>query len=338
MGSIGDVARALPLASELKRYSPQIKITWVVEPKSADLVKLSTAVDRVVVFERGKGITALVRAIKQIREGRYDLVLDLQRHFKSGLFALLSRGKVRIGFNRRNSKEFNWLFQNKSIPFREETDSKLLHYLEFTKLLGISTSFPPEFSLRKPALSHSLNAKLNFSEKPAVGLILNSSWTSKDWLPEGYQKLIKMIAAQGDTRIMLLGDHTKQSLSQKLVQNIPQEIIVNLVGQTTLAELISVLANLNAVVGPDTGPGHIAAAFGVPYVTLVGPTDPGRITPLGMEEFVVKASVPCSPCMRKRCPGLGTVCMKLISPELVFVKLKMALSQALSSPKSATIR
>ena len=123
-GAIGDVTRALPLAVRIKDNLPDAHITWAIEPISKDLVLNHPAIDRVEIFDRPKGIFAYLKFIKELRKNSYDYVLDLQRHFKSGVTSYLSGGKNRLGFHRNNAKEFNWFFNNNRIPeksnFKEE--------------------------------------------------------------------------------------------------------------------------------------------------------------------------------------------------------------------------
>ena len=92
-----------------------------------------------------------------------------------------------------------------------------------------------------------------------------------------------------------------------------------------LTPLARTIAGSKAVVGPDSGPGHIAAALGVPYIALFGATDPVRVAPWGQESRVIRSGVGCSPCERRRCPGLENLCMRTIAPERVFSEVAKAL-------------
>jgi ADP-heptose:LPS heptosyltransferase len=74
-------------------------------------------------------------------------------------------------------------------------------------------------------------------------------------------------------------------------------------------------------VGPDSGPGHLAAVVRTPYLSLFGPTDPGRTAPYGSEDLVIRSPIGCAPCYRRRCPGLGTLCMRLLGVESVWGRL-----------------
>ena len=113
-GAIGDIVRALPLASRIKTHWKNTRIDWAVEPRSKGVLEGFANVDHLVVFERGGGLKAYSKFISEVKKGNYPLVLDLQRHFKSGLTSYLSGAPKRIGYNRKGSREFNYLFNTYS--------------------------------------------------------------------------------------------------------------------------------------------------------------------------------------------------------------------------------
>src|SRR5690349_3030250 len=104
-GSIGDVTRALPLGNLLRQRFPLAKLAWSVEPPSLPLVEQCGSVDEVIVFDRRRWWKGLVPFLRAIRSHRFDLVLDLQRHLKSGLISRWSGAPYRLGFHPRDSKE-----------------------------------------------------------------------------------------------------------------------------------------------------------------------------------------------------------------------------------------
>ena len=71
---------------------------------------------------------------------------------------------------------------------------------------------------------------------------------------------------------------------------------------------------------------HIAAAVGKPVISLWGSTSPLRSAPHGSEDLVLQSDLSCSPCYKSKCPGLGGLCMKLITPEVVLKKVSKILS------------
>ena len=99
-------------------------------------------------------------------------------------------------------------------------------------------------------------------------------------------------------------------------------------GKTSILELVAVLKAAVAGVGPDSGPGHLAAAVETPYVSLFGPTSPRRAAPYNCEHLVVQSELSCVSCYKKKCPDLDRLCMRLISVESVQEKLSLALGTA----------
>src|SRR5438132_12998021 len=109
-GSIGDVMRALPLLGRVRRGWPDAYIGWAVEPKSEPLLRGHRWADKLIVYNRSYAPWTFVPFLRSIRSERFDLVLDLQRHFKSGLISIVSGAPQRLGFARSNTKDFNHLF------------------------------------------------------------------------------------------------------------------------------------------------------------------------------------------------------------------------------------
>ncbi|MBT8351288.1 MAG: hypothetical protein KJO26_08660 [Deltaproteobacteria bacterium] len=110
MGSLGDVVRGFFLVSHIKNNLPKSKITWIVEPAWSELVDFHPRIDKMIVFNRPKNVVGVLNLYKVLSRGHFDIVFDLQRHFKSGFFSLLSGAKTRVGFGRKNAKELNWIY------------------------------------------------------------------------------------------------------------------------------------------------------------------------------------------------------------------------------------
>jgi len=298
MGSLGDVARGLCLVSHIKQYQPNGRVTWLIEPKWVELVKAHREIDEIIVFERSWHLSPVRKLKKDLAARHFDITLDLQRHFKSGFFSYISGAKRRIGFHRHNAKEFNWIFNNERIGFFSDDLPKLHHYLKFTEYLGLPTPTSLDFGLSEIALKNiapGLHEKIN--EKPGISVVLGSSWESKDWFPDQYFRLIQNLLSLGRKKVILLGDRSNVPIAASLTAGIGSSGIINTVGKTSLIELIGILKSSAAAVGPDSGPGHVAAAVGTPYVTLFGPTSPRRFsdvfntagTPRSSSSFSIRA-------------------------------------------------
>ena len=324
MGALGDVARGLCLVSHIKTHLPRSRVTWLVEPKWADVVRCHSGIDRVIVFDRPRGIRALSSLWKQLRAEHFDIALDLQRHLKSGFFSFLSRANRRIGFHPKNAKEFNWLFNNEYIAFAAAPMPKIDQYLHFARKLGLPPAPHLDFGFSGLGL-HSLRPHLRALVKtPYLAVVMGSSWPSKDWTPEGYARLVTDILSDGQMSVVLLGDASQTALAERLKTRAGSGSLINLVNQTGLVELTALIKTAAVAVGPDSGPGHLAGAVGTPYVSLFGPTDPVITAPYGSEHLVVRVVSDCGPCYKRECPTPKRWCMRNIDVDLVKKKIDMA--------------
>ncbi|NDC38766.1 MAG: glycosyltransferase family 9 protein [Proteobacteria bacterium] len=325
MGSIGDVARGLSLVNAIKAAWPTTKITWLVEPKSHSVVAMHPGIDEILRFERGRGFFGALELARALRSRQFDVVLDLQRHLKSGIFSWLSGAKRRVGFHRADSKEGNWLFSTETIPAQGKEIPKLQHYLSFLTQLGVAVPTTLDFGIKRSARAAALPPECQDLAPQSVGIVLGSSWRSKDWSAQGYDELIGRILMHTSAGVVLVGDGSMTELSRSLTTAHCSERVISTVGQTSLGELMATLSRMSVVCGPDSGPGHIAAALDVPYVGLFGPTDPVRTAPYGGIELAVVSQMACAPCYRRECPGLGRLCMRLLSPQIVFEQIQSVL-------------
>lgn len=323
-GSLGDIARALCLPAHLKAHFPGCRLSWLVDSRWKELITDHPHIDRLVVFEKAWRYSAVADVLRQLNRDRYDITLDLQRIFKSGLLSRASGARRRIGFHPRNAKEMNWLFNNEHIGYQQDSLSKLQHYLKFCEHLGLSPPKHLDFGLasasQRPDRDHPIHS-------PYIAVVMGSSWPSKNWHLAGYRELILKILASERYTVVLLGDRNHTVSARKLKDQLPPESVIDMVNRTSIGELVNILDKSDAALGPDTGSGHLAAAVGTPYVTLIGPTLPERVAPHGCEHLVVKGSPPCSPCAKKKCPEPRYGCMENIGADAVFDKLEAALNQ-----------
>ena len=324
MGSLGDVARGLGLVSHIKAHLPESRITWLVEPKCADLVGLHPQIDNVIEFKRKRSVATMWDLFKKLQKEDFDITLDLQRHLKSGFFSLLSRGQRRIGFHRKNAKELNWLFNNESIPYCDENLPKLGHYLKFTEHLGLPEPNRLDFGLETLDVNKLVPPAVAAIQNSFIAVVMGSSWESKDWNFEGYGNLVQHIIKNQNRRVVLLGGSDQWTVAEKLIEKTNSPNVINLTGNP-LIEMTAVLKAAAAAVGPDSGPGHLAAAVGTPYVTLFGPTPANRHVPYGCEHLIVQSDLDCAPCYQKQCPEGDNRCMENIKVDDVAQKISMAL-------------
>lgn len=327
-GSIGDIVRGFALLAPLKRQYAGVRISWVVDSRWRDLVALHPLVDRVIEFNRRDPLRSLRQIHRLARSVQFDLALDLQRIAKSAIITASLGAARKIGVNRANAKEFCWLFYREQIAPQDERRPKLELYLGFLKHLGVIDQCELEslgrldFGLDRAKVEPSSKIVEQFGSlrSGAIGLVLGSSWQSKDWHYEGYLGVFNLALAQSSRQLVLIGDQKSKGLAEQLISSVTvgEGRVLNLAGETSLSDLVPVLQRCAVVVGPDSGPGHICGALNVPYVGLFGPTDIRRTAPYGSEKSSLRVNLGCAPCYRRVCPGVGQVCMRLISPARVW--------------------
>ena len=227
-------------------------------------------------YDRAHAPWTFLPFLRRVRKGRFDLVIDLQRHLKSGSTSRISGARDRFGFDAANTKEFNHRFSNHRIAPQPNLRLKLMQYQAFGDALGLAQS-PIEFGLaatddeRARAL-----ATLADAPRPLLAVILGSSWPSRIYFPESTAAVIRRLArADGDSPALfpvLLGGPDETKLAGEVMRHLGDVPALNLAGRTSLRDLIAIFPECAVAFGPDSGPMHIAAALGCPVVSLWGAT------------------------------------------------------------------
>ena len=314
-GALGDVLRALPLLGRLRRAHPDAILGWLVEPLSAPLLESHPWLDRLHRFERTGGARAFLAVAREARAAGYDVALDLGRGLKSATLAVLSGAPRRIGFARADAREASWLAATERIPAQGTARSKLEQFLAFGELLGASAG-PIEFGLvPAPAAVARVDALLAGAAGPLAAACVGSSCPSRRWWPAPTAAVLDRLHDRFGTTGVVLGAGADVGFARAVAAQ-ARSPVVDLAGRTSLAELVAVLVRARVAFGPDSGALHLAAALGVPVVSLWGATSAARSAPYGSERWVVEGTSPCRPCFLTRCP-IGRVCMSAIDAETV---------------------
>jgi heptosyltransferase I len=333
LGAIGDVVRALPLLGRLRKAWPDAHIAWAVEPKSKAVLERHRWLDEIIVYDRARAPWTFLPFLRRVRQGRFDLVIDLQRHLKSGLTSRISGARERFGFAAANTKEFNHRFSNHWIEPQPNMRLKLQQYQAFGDALGIAPS-PIEFGLAATDDERTRALELlRDAPRPILAVILGSSWPSRIYFPESTAAVIRRVArADGDSPALfpvLLGGPDETKLGDEVMRQLDDLPVLNLAGRTSLRDLIAIFPECAVAFGPDSGPMHVAAAVGCPVVSLWGATAAERSAPWGFAELAISGAIPCHPCYLRQCP-IGRECMRRISPE----EVEMTVRRALAMPRA----
>lgn len=276
--AVGDAVHVLPVVTAIKRHSPGTRITWILQPGPATLVRGHPDVDEVLVFERKLGWRAYAKLGEQLRGRRFDVALAMQPYFKAGLITAMVDAPRKIGFDRPRSRDLTWIFANERLEPRGERHFQD-QYLEFAEALGVDPQpltwnlgpWPAEQPLREAFV-----AKL---AKPAASIVIATSKPEKDWPAERWAEVCDALDAEFGLQPVLVGGTSPRELAA-------QETILARTTSTPLStlgaplrELVSILDASALVLSPDTGPLHMAVALNRPTIALMGYTNPKRVGP-----------------------------------------------------------
>lgn len=322
LGSIGDVVNTLPLVNVLREGFPEAEIGWLIEPKSFPIVEGQEAVNRFIIHRRGGGVAAAREAIREIREFAPDLVLDLQRILRSSFFTFFSGGQRRLGFDRRRSKEFSWLFTNWKIPARDPGRHMVSQYLEFAEFLGLSES-EVRFCIPLAEKDRGGARELippGVLQGGFVALNVGAAKPANRWPVFRWAELAELILSRRREAVVLTGGVEDRDRGREIAEAISDRSrVFDCTGQTGLKELAGLFSLARAVVSGDSGPMHIASALGVRTVGIFGPADPRRTGPFQHLDLAVRSEAFCAPCGKRSCRRPW--CLEEVKAEKVLARI-----------------
>lgn len=286
--SLGDIVSALPALSALRRSFPDAKITWLVRPEFAPLLENHPHLTETILFDRrflGKAwfhpgaLLSLMSLIRRLRRSQFDLVIDLQGLFRTASLAWLSGCKKRYGM--ANAREFGHIFYTHKTRRDDNSIHVVDYYLKIVRAVGASQA-DAEFLLPiDSTASDSVNDLLqshNIEPGSYAVFVPGSAQKSKCWPAHNFAALADKIAAEFGLPIILVGTAGERPITQDIIRQTTAQV-TDFAGLTSLPELTALFKTARIVVSNDTGPGHIAAALGVPLVMIFGPSNPVRLFP-----------------------------------------------------------
>ena len=325
--SFGDIVHCLPVLAALKHHWPNAEVDWAVKREWAGLLTGHPMLRRVVFFPG----TALegVRSWQTLRRDDYDMVIDLQGLFRSGLYAALTGCPVRVGFD--DSREGSSWFYSRRIKVSNDAVHAVDRCLDLVRQIGVKTAPTPAFPVpdgkQEQEWVDDLWRRNQIRDGEAVCIIHPSArWPTKRWPAERFAQLADGLIARERMRIMIVGSGSEASQIEQMSRQMSQPAI-NLAGETELLQLAALLRRANLLVSNDSGPMHLAAAVGTPVVAIFGPTDPSRVGPYGDGHVVLRKEIDCSRCTRRACIR-DALCMKAIGVSDVFEAVRAVVNRS----------
>ena len=304
LSAIGDTIHTLPMVYTIKSQYPNCKIGWVVEAKAKLFVENNPLIDKCFIIDTNR--KNLFEIIKQIRKEQYDIALDSQQLFKSGIILGLCAAKQKITLS--GGREFSWIFADKIVKSKTKLFDTNYHVvkrnIELCEYLGCQAD---EIAFPTPVISFERKDKVESilpQNKPIVAIAPATTWINKhisneiwinilDYIQEKYKEKINVI---------LTGSKKEAELINYIIEKSKYKSAVNLCGKTNLLELLYLYSKCKLVLTPDSGSAHIAWASKEPnIIAFFTSTSSKRTGPLGDKYISLQSFAQCSPCMKKNC-------------------------------------
>ncbi len=319
---VGDVVFTLPVIGALRRHFPNAQIDFLVEKPADQLVRLHPDVNEVLVYDKNREFGW----IREVRRRKYDWALDFLSNGRTLTLSLFSGAKVRAGFDGHGIRKMVYNHRART------TDQKYLveQKLDLVSSLGVKTDnwswglkIPKEIKDRILQMAGAVGRK-------RIGIACVTRRKTREWLLDRVAELSEKFLSQGYDVLFLWGPGEK-SLVDDLAAKIRTagkggKVIVP--PETTIVELAALAETCELVVAVDNGPKNLAAALGVPTVTVHGPTNPRSFNPpdSARHPIVRDDALHCIACGLNQCPYQHE-CMTHVSVEQVFSAAKNILDR-----------
>jgi heptosyltransferase I len=316
--SLGDVVTAVGVLRGLRRAFPDAHIAWLIASAHAPLLEDEADLDELIVYDRrGLGrawrrpaaMGELRRLLRRLRDGRFDWAIDLQGLFRSGYFTRATRAPLRAGF--ADAREGAWIFYNRRVAV------SAIHTVdrnrELAAALGVEVR-PDDMCLTvspaAQAFAEEFCREHGLCGEDYLICVPFTRGAAKNYPPRHWRAVIERLSRRAP--VVLVGAPGERDASQPIADGLPRAI--NMVGQTSIPQMVALMAAAAGVVCGDSAAKFIAPAVGTPAVVLIGPTSVERTGPY-LQGRAIVADVPCRGCLKRSCRH--ATCMQSIPPSTV---------------------
>jgi heptosyltransferase-1 len=280
LSSLGDIVHSMVVLQFIKKNYPKSEIDWIVEKRFKGILENNPHINEIQQINlksarESKSFLLFWKELRKIRKlGKYDLVIDMQGLIKSALVARMIPSDMTLGFDKdslRESLAAIFYDQKYKIDYAENVIERNLNLAGY----ALKFSFNKEDVLSKEVFLYP-SQQFSFdhisSSKKNILLISGASYPAKSYSIEKFVELTKQIDANFLT---IWGSEKERIIANEIKQ---RSSTVEVLEELSLDGLISLISQVDLVIGSDTGPTHMAWALNIPSITLFGPTPGYRNT------------------------------------------------------------
>ena len=282
LSALGDATHVVPLVRTLQRQWPATRITWVIGKGERMLLEGLEGVE-FVVYDKKTGVAGMRDLWKRLAPQKFDALLQMQLAARANLLAFGIDAPLKIGYDHARSKEGHSLVINRRIP---AGDHHVLDVLgRFAQPLGVEQT-RVEWRLPVPEAAREWAAEQLPGDTPTLIVSPCSSHALRNWVPERYAAAADHAAREHGYRIAICGGRSElERRTADAILAAMKQPAIDLVGRDTLKQLMALLERADILLGPDSGPIHIANALGTKVVGVYACTDAERSGPYSDRRF-----------------------------------------------------
>ena len=288
LSAIGDTCHTVPVVRQIQKAWPATKITWIVGRVEHTLLQGLEGVE-FGVLDKSAGLSAYFRLRRALGRRQFPILLHMHASSRANLASLVISAPIRIGFDRARARDFQYHFCNRHI--RAQSKRHVMDGLfEFSEALGIGRE-TPRWDIPISPAEHEFAAQTIAAEQPSLVI---SPCTGqrlrnyRNWRAQCYAEVADYAATRYGAQVLLTGAATEIEQQYGLnISNLSRCKPINLIGQTSLKQLLALLQRASVVLCPDSGPAHMATAVQTPVVGLYATSNRYRTGPYSSQHLVV---------------------------------------------------
>lgn len=333
---LGDLVMATPALRAIRRHlGPDVQITGIIRPHLADVLEGTDWFNELWLFDPRANRPELRRLalLRELRRDRPDRILLLTNSLHTGVLAWLSGAGQRIGYVRYGRGP---LLTGKVYPPRRHGQIAMLPMVKYYLRLAEAMGCPPESPRLELAVTEAdrLSAdrvwhRIGLRDGSRV-VLLNSSGAygpAKLWPVRHVAALAGRIASELDRDVVVLCGPQERDASREAARLAGHPRVFSMADHPVdFGTVKGVMERARLLVSTDSGPRHMAAALGLPVVTLYGPMLPIWAENPTVHAVDVHLNLECLGCGARVCPLKHNRCMQELLPDRVFIEVARVLS------------